>query len=69
MEKVTLKVDGMSCGHCVRAVEQALRSVEGVSLEQLAIGSATVSFDPTRTTLGALIDAVADAGYEARELP
>jgi len=69
MEKVTLKVDGMSCGHCVRAVEQALRSVEGVSLEQLAIGSATVSFDPTRTTLGALIDAVADAGYEAREFP
>jgi copper chaperone CopZ len=69
MEKVTLKVDGMSCGHCVRSVEKALRSVDGVQLEQLAIGSATVSFDPTRTTIGALIDAVADAGYEAREAP
>lgn len=69
MEKVTLKVGGMSCGHCVKAVEQALRSVEGVQLEQLAIGSATVSFDPTRTTVGALIDAVADAGYEASETP
>ncbi len=69
MEKVTLKVDGMSCGHCVKAVEKALRSVDGVSLEQLAIGSATVSFDPTRTTLGALIDAVSDAGYEAHEVP
>jgi copper ion binding protein len=69
MEKVTLKVDGMSCGHCVKAVEKALRSVDGVSLEQLAIGSATVSFDPTRTTLGALIDAVSDAGYEAQEVP
>lgn len=68
MEKVTLKVDGMSCGHCVKAVEKALQSVEGVSLEALAIGSATVSFDPTRTTLGALIDAVSDAGYEAREV-
>ncbi len=69
MEKVTLKVDGMTCGHCVRSVEKALRSVEGVQLEQLAIGSATVSFDPTRTTVGALIDAVSDAGYEASETP
>lgn len=68
MEKVTLKVDGMSCGHCVKAVEKALTTVQGVSLEQLAIGSATVSFDPTRTTVGALIDAVADAGYDAQEV-
>jgi copper chaperone len=68
METVTLKVDGMTCGHCVHSVKQALTSMEGVSLEQLAIGSAKVSFDPARTNLAALIDAIADAGYEAREV-
>jgi copper chaperone len=65
MERITLKVDGMSCGHCVKAVEKAIAGVEGVTLEQVAIGSATVSFDPLRTDVGTLIDAVADAGYEA----
>lgn len=68
MERITLKVDGMSCGHCVQAVRAAITGVEGAQLEQLAIGSATVAFDPSRTTVGALIEAVADAGYDAHEV-
>lgn len=68
MERITLKVEGMSCGHCVQAVRKAITEVEGATLEQLAVGSATVSFDPSRTTVGALIDAVADAGYDAQEV-
>lgn len=68
MERTTLKVEGMSCGHCVQAVRKAITEVEGATLEQLAIGSATVSFDPSRTTVGALIEAVADAGYDAQEV-
>lgn len=68
MERITLKVDGMSCGHCVQAVQKAIKGVDGATLEQLAIGSATVSFDPARTSVGALIDAVADAGYDAQEV-
>lgn len=67
MEKAKLKVAGMSCGHCVKAVQQALAGVDGATLEQVAIGSATVTFDPARTNIGALIDAVSDAGYEAHE--
>lgn len=46
MEKATLKVGGMSCGHCVKAVQQALATVDGATAEQVAIGSATVVFDP-----------------------
>jgi copper chaperone len=67
MERVTLQVEGMSCGHCVKAVQQAVAGVEGAIAEQVAIGTATITFDPARTTVGALIDAVSDAGYEARE--
>lgn len=68
MEKATLTVAGMSCGHCVKAVQQALAGVDGATPEQVAIGSATVAFDPAKTNIGALIDAVADAGYEAHEV-
>lgn len=67
MEHVKLAVGGMSCGHCVMAVKQAIASVEGATAESVDIGKATVAFDPARTSIGALIDAVADAGYEAHE--
>lgn len=68
METVTLQVGGMSCGHCVKAVQQAITSVEGATAESVDIGKATVAFDPSRTSVGAVIDAVADAGYEAHEV-
>ncbi len=65
MERVTLKVDGMSCGHCVKAVQKALAGVDGAVAENVQIGQVTVAFDEGKTNLGALIDAVQDAGYDA----
>lgn len=64
MPQLTLEIDGMSCSHCVRAVDQALRDVPGVTEASVQIGSATVTSDPT-VTLEQLLDAVADAGYSA----
>ena len=61
-----LKIEGMTCHHCVKAVTEALGQVQGVdkvievSLEQ---GQAVVSGNPDAA---ALISAVAEAGYEAR---
>lgn len=58
-----MKIDGMSCSHCVNAVTAALGVIEGVqatvSLEE---GIATVTMErevPDQT----LIDAVTDEGY------
>ena len=65
MERTTLTIDGMSCGHCVAAVRSELEKLDGVNVEAVQVGSATVSYDPTRVRVGQLIDAVADAGYEA----
>ena len=67
MKAVNLKVSGMSCGHCVRAVEDALRGVAGATVESVAIGGARVAIADA-VPVGALIDAVADAGYEAEEV-
>jgi copper chaperone CopZ len=67
MKQLKLEVTGMSCGHCVGAVREALAAVPGVKVDNVSIGSVSVSFDETRTTVGDLVDAVADAGYEATE--
>jgi copper chaperone len=67
MKQLKLEVSGMSCGHCVGAVRQALAAVPGVKVDGVSIGSASVSFDETKTTVGDLVDAVSEAGYEATE--
>lgn len=62
---MTLEIDGMSCGHCVTAVERALRNVPGVTVSAVQIGLATVNYDPALADADVLLDAVADAGYGA----
>ena len=64
MTKMTMEIRGMSCGHCVKAVEKSLKALEGVEVEQVGIGSAAVQYDPQRATPEAIREAVADAGYE-----
>jgi copper chaperone CopZ len=55
----------MTCGHCVASVKKALQGLEGVEVEQVAIGSATVAYDPARATPDAIARAVTDSGYTA----
>ena len=65
MERATLTIDGMSCGHCVNAVRQALSGVDGATIESVAVGSATVAYDPARTSPERLAAAVTEEGYAA----
>lgn len=69
MQTVTLQINGMSCDHCVNAVRQALEAVSGVKVENVAIGSARVSYEPDKTKTTDITEAVADAGYEAHATP
>ena len=62
-QRVTIDIQGMSCSHCVRSVDQALKSIEGVEVEQVAVGRATVSYDPASTTPERIAQAVEDEGY------
>ena len=65
MERLELHIDGMSCDHCVRAVRNALQQVNGVTVEQVKVGSATVTYDPSRATQQEIVEAVNDEGYDA----
>ena len=65
MEPMTLKIDGMSCGHCVARVEKALKNLEGVSVRKVQIGSADIVYDPERAPFSRIREALDDAGYTA----
>ena len=66
MEQVRLNIQGMSCGHCVASVRRALGGLDGVTVEDVKVGSARVTYDPARSGPGAIAEAVRDEGYEAQ---
>lgn len=66
MERVTLSIDGMSCGHCVMHVKKALAALPGVRVEDVQIGAARLEFDPAAISLDRIAAAVGAAGYPAR---
>lgn len=59
----TLTVDGMSCTNCEESVEEALRSVEGVTDATADHEAGTATIEGGADPLD-LIIAVEDAGYE-----
>lgn len=62
MSKVTLHIEGMSCGHCLNAVNRALASQPNTSIESVQIGRAVVE---STEAPEALVAAIEDAGYRA----
>jgi len=65
---VTLKVDGMSCQHCRKAVENALKSLIGVKAAEvnLARKTALITFDPDQLTTDDMRKALEQAGYSLK---
>ncbi len=59
----TLTIDGMTCGHCVRAVQEALEGVDGVTVESVQIGEARVDVDETRASTAGIATALREEGY------
>ena len=62
--ELEIKVDGMTCGHCVQAVTGAVREAGGDDLDvgvDLDAGLVTVVGDDLDRS--ALVAAIADAGY------
>lgn len=67
-EKTTLQIEGMSCAHCQKRVEEALKGVKGVKSASVDLeGKSTeVTFVPAKASRDQLIKAVEAAGYTAQ---
>ena len=65
MEKIEFTIEGMSCEHCVRAVRGRLERTPGVQVEDVRVGTARIAYDPAKTNIDDLEEAIADEGYTA----
>jgi copper chaperone len=66
MTEIILKIEGMSCQHCVMSVKKALGSVSGISSADVSVGSAKIVFDESRTGKEDITRAIQKAGYKVK---
>ncbi|OKP86483.1 copper resistance protein CopZ [Paenibacillus helianthi] len=64
MSNATLNVEGMSCGHCVSAVEKAVSGVGAAAKVDLQAKTVAVDYDENKVSLSAIKAAIEDQGYD-----
>jgi copper chaperone len=64
MKQVILQVNGMSCQHCVKSVEGALKEIGVSGRVDLKANSVSVEYDETKVSLEAVKEAIEEQGYD-----
>ena len=64
-EHIDLRIGGMTCPHCPPAIEKALAAVPGVTSAHVNLASniARISYEPSRTKLADIVQAIRSIGY------
>ncbi|NIM49683.1 MAG: heavy metal translocating P-type ATPase [Gemmatimonadales bacterium] len=64
--RITLPIEGMTCGACATTVQKRLTQAAGVreAAVNFATGKATVTLDDSKVTVADLVKAVRDVGYD-----
>ncbi len=67
LEKVTLKINGMSCSACGAKIEKALKEIEGIVKANVnfATEKAMVEYNPQKARLSEIKKSIMKLGYEA----
>jgi copper chaperone len=63
MAEITLKIEGMSCKHCVMRVKKAVDGLGGVTKSDVNVGSAHIVYDGSKLKKEDIETAVQKAGY------
>lgn len=63
MAKYTVKIDGMSCGHCVSSVTEALQALEGAKDVSVELASGIAKLD-TQADPEKIREAIEDIGFD-----
>ena len=66
MKTIELKVEGMTCGGCVKSIQNALNEQAGVNdaIADLDSKTVKVDFDPAAIEEGAIKAAIEAAGFD-----
>ena len=68
MKTITLNIEGMHCGGCVKSVTRVLTELDGVESAVVQLeGKANITFDENRVNVAQLIEVIEDAGFDATE--
>ena len=66
--KTVLRIEGMSCAHCVQHVKEALEAVAGVKSAKVTLKDNSAKVEHAdNVDLAALTAAVEKAGYSAKQ--
>lgn len=61
-----VKVNGMSCQHCVKSVTQALESIDGVTNVKVDLLTGLATYETTKPVDKAVVrKAIIDVGFQA----
>ena len=66
MNKEKLKIEGMSCEHCVMAVRKELTKLS-LNLKDVKIGFAEIEYDENKIGKNELASAIDEAGFKLVE--
>ena len=68
MKTITLNIEGMHCGGCVKSVTRVLTELDGVQSADVQLeGKANITFDENRVNVAQLIEVIEDVGFDATE--
>lgn len=68
LEASLINVEGMSCNHCVRSIEQAVGSLNGVEKVSVSLTEKKVSVEyyGDKVSLDTIKNVINDQGFEAK---
>ncbi|KAF5362284.1 hypothetical protein D9756_002383 [Leucocoprinus leucothites] len=70
-EKCELRIEGMTCGACVEAIEGMLRTQPGIHSIKVALLAerGVIEYEPSKWTVPKLIEEISDIGFDATLIP
>ncbi|MFZ5635898.1 MAG: heavy-metal-associated domain-containing protein [Pseudomonadota bacterium] len=62
-------VQGMHCGHCVRAITRAVQALDPAARVDIDLAAGTVDVESGTATPSQIVEAIASEGYAATARP
>lgn len=68
MKNITLDVQGMSCGHCVKSIEGSVGELNGVSNVKVNLenGTVAINYNSNEISLEKIKETIDGQGYDVK---
>ena len=63
MVKEEIKINGMTCNHCIKSVDEAIKMLP-VDKYEVKLGSLYVEYNPEKIEKSEIINAISDSGFD-----